>query len=550
MTLPASFLDDVRARTVLSSLVGKSVKLTKAGREFRACCPFHNEKTPSFYVNDEKGFWHCFGCSAHGDAIRWLTDHSGLPFIDAVKELAQAAGLEMPAQDPRASEADARRQLALDIMARAQAFFAANLGAPGGGTALSQTVREQLLGRGIVPMQWGTFGIGLAPQSRRGEPSPLRRHLNDVEIGRLIDLGLMKRADDGRDPYDFFRARITIPIHDGRGRVIGFGARAIGDVQPKYLNSPDTLLFDKGRTLFNLHRASGPARRKGRLVVVEGYLDVMAMHRAGIEEVVAPNGTAITETQLRMLWALAPAPILCLDGDTAGRKAAVRAAMLALPLIEPGKTLQFAFPPAGSDPDDLERSGGAAALSDLLADPRSLTSVLWEHELGVHGSLNNPDHRALLQHRIGELLAMIKSQPVRDQYKQAFAQAMRNAQTRQSTRPAVQSAPKSLSIALEASVVLGLIRHPNVISSSVETLACIAWRTGSFGDLVGALIDAAVAGPIDTNSVWAVIERAGMSDIARSADAAATVGFRFIKAQPDEASAAELVEAITRMPRR
>lgn len=549
MTLPASFLDEIRARTMLSTLVGKSVKLTKAGREFRACCPFHNEKTPSFYVNDDKGFYHCFGCSAHGDAIRWLTEHRGLQFIDAIRELAQAAGIEMPAQDPRASEADARRQIAIDIMARAQAFFAANLAAPGGG-ALGQTAREQLTGRGIDPTQWGIFGIGLAPQTRRGEPSPLRQQLHDVAIDRLIDLGLMKKLDGDRDPYDFFRGRITIPIHDRRGRVIGFGARAIGDAQPKYLNSPDTVLFDKGRTLFNLHRASGPARRKGRLVVVEGYLDVMAMHRAGIEEVVAPNGTAITETQLRMLWALAPAPILCLDGDTAGRKAAVRAAMLALPLIEPGKTLQFAFPPLGTDPDDLQRSEGAVALSQLLADPRSLTSILWEHEFASHGSLNNPDHRALLQQRIGELLAMIQSQPVRTEYQREFAQAMRAAQARQSTRPTVQAAPQNLSIALEACVVLGLIRHPDVIASTMETLAGIKWRTAAFGDLVGALVDASVVSPITVETIWVEIERAGMSDTARRADAAATLGFRFVTSPPDKASEAELVEAISRMPRR
>lgn len=544
MTLPASFLDDVRARTALSALVGKSVKLTKAGREFRACCPFHDEKTPSFYVNDDKGFWHCFGCSAHGDAIRWMTHYKGLPFIDAVKELAQAAGLEMPAQDPRAGEADARKQKLFDVMARAAAFYAAELRQFGADAA-----QDYLSARRIAPGDAALFDMGWAATTRRGDTSRFRSELRDVSDETLIEVGLLKQVDD-RVPYDFFRGRIMIPIHDARGRVIGFGGRAIGDVQPKYLNSPDTVLFDKGRTLFNLHRASGPARRKGRLVVVEGYLDVMAMHRAGIEEVVAPNGTAITETQLRMLWALAPAPILCLDGDSAGRKAAVRAAMLALPLIEPGKTLQFAFPPAGSDPDDLERSSGAVALSALLADPRSLTSVLWEHELSVHGSLNNPDHRALLQHRIGELLAMIKSQPVRAEYKRAFAQAMRNAQARQASRPTVQAAPQNLSIALEACVVLGLIRHPQVISSTMETLAGIAWRTAQFGEFVGALIDASVVSPVTVDTVWTVIERAGMSDIARRADSAATLGFRFVTSKPDDASASELVDAISRMPRR
>lgn len=550
MTLPASFLDEIRARTVLSSLVGKSVKLTKAGREFRGCCPFHNEKTPSFYVNDDKGFYHCFGCSAHGDAIRWITDHNGLPFIDAVRELAQGAGMDMPAQDPRAAETDARHKLALDIMARAQAFFVANLAAAGGGTALSQTARVQLLNRDIDPAQWGIFGIGLAPQTRRGEPSPLRQQLHDVEIGRLIDLGLMKKPDDGRDPYDFFRARIMIPIHDRRGRVIGFGARAIGDAQPKYLNSPDSPLFDKGRSLFNLHRASGPAQRKGRLIVVEGYLDVMAMQRAGIEEVVAPNGTAITETQLRMLWALAACPILCLDGDAAGRKAAVRAAMLALPLLEPGKTLQFAFPPAGTDPDDLQRSVGGAAVSALFADPRSICSVIWEHELAAHGSLNNPDHRALLQNRITQICAMVRSDIVAGQYRQEFAQLMRASQSRQAVRPKVSAAPQSLSAALEAGVLVGLIRRPHVVSSAIESLAVTNWRVGSFGDVADALIDAAIANKLDADKVWPALERAGLADVARDAERLASIRFRFLETTPDQAIDAELVEAINRMPRR
>lgn len=546
MTLPTSFLDEIRARTHLSALVGKSVKLTKAGREFKGCCPFHNEKTPSFYVNDDKGFWHCFGCSVHGDAIRWMTDHRGLQFIDAVKELAQAAGLEMPAQDPRAAETDAKRQKLRDVMGRAAAFYSAELRRFG-----SDAAQDHLSGRGIGPGTAALFDLGWAASTRRGEPSRLRAELRDIADDVLLELGLMKRPDDGREPYDFFRGRITIPIHDARGRVIGFGARAIGDVQPKYLNSPDTPLFDKGRTLFNLHRASGPAQRKGRLVVVEGYLDVMAMHRAGIEEVVAPNGTAITETQLRMLWRLSPAPILCLDGDAAGRKAAVRAAMLALPLIEPGKTLQFVFPPAGSDPDDLERTEGAAAVSQLLAEPRSLISVIWEHELNAHGSLGNPDTRGRLLVRVEQIVAMIKSHGLALEYQGEFMRLLRAATNRQTARPRIQPSDAGLAATIEAAIVVGLIRNASVLISDVEGIAAIRWRMPAHAEIVGALVDAAIASNLATDAVWATLERAGVADIARDAERAALrLNFSFLTPRTGTAGQADLAEAIGRMQNR
>ncbi len=260
MSLSPQFLDELRSRTLLSALVGKTVKLQKAGREFRGCCPFHNEKTPSFYVNDDKAFYHCFGCSAHGDAIRWMTDQRGLPFIDAVKELAQAAGMEMPAMDPRAAEKAEVAKGLYEAMDDAAAWFTEQLMGIAGGEA-----RAVLERRGIKPETAKTFGMGFSPDSRGKLKAQLKQYGDPV----LVEAGLLIQVDD-KEPYDRFRGRLMIPIRDPRGRVIAFGGRVIGDGEPKYLNSPDTPLFDKGRTLYNLDRAAPASRKAGRVLVVEG----------------------------------------------------------------------------------------------------------------------------------------------------------------------------------------------------------------------------------------------------------------------------------------
>ena len=319
MTLSPQWLDELRARTLLSAVIAPSVKLIRAGREWKACCPFHNEKTPSFTINDEKGFYHCFGCGAHGDAIRFLTDARGLPFMDAVKELAGKAGMEVPAPDPQARERAERTASLTDVMAACQKWFAEQLQGVDGSSA-----REYLKKRGIGAETVSRFGIGLAPDSRNA----LRRALASLGEDKLIETGMLIHPEEGgKEPYDRFRGRLMIPIRDQRGRVIAFGGRILGEGEPKYLNSPDTPLFDKGRTLYNIDRAGPASRQAKRLIVVEGYMDVIALDRAGIAEAVAPNGTAVTEAQLERMWRLDPAPILCFDGDSAGRKAAIRAAM-------------------------------------------------------------------------------------------------------------------------------------------------------------------------------------------------------------------------------
>ena len=283
MSLSPQFLDELRARTSLSALVQRTVKLQKAGREWKACCPFHKEKTPSFTLSDEKGFYHCFGCGAHGDAIRWLTDARGLPFMEAVKELADAAGMEVPAADPRAQEKAARAVGLYDVMEAAQAWFVDQLAGIEGSEA-----RAYLAGRGIGEKTIRKFGFGFAPDSRGRLKAALARFGND----KLVETGLLIAPEGGeREPYDRFRGRLMIPIRDQRGRVIAFGGRILGSGEPKYLNSPETPLFDKGRTLYNLDLAGPASRDSRRLIVVEGYMDVIALDQAGIGEGVAPLGT-------------------------------------------------------------------------------------------------------------------------------------------------------------------------------------------------------------------------------------------------------------------
>ncbi len=543
MSLPSAFLDEIRDRTRLSALIQRDVKLQRAGAEMKGCCPFHQEKTASFYVNDAKGFYHCFGCSAHGDAIRWMTDHKGLSFMDAVRELAEQAGLEMPARDAGANEADARRARLFDIMARAERFYAGQLGAP---ASEARAARELLAARGVALAQIAAFGIGFAPPAPRGAPSPIQTALRDVDPAVLVELGLLKRSDDGR-LYDFFRNRIMIPIHDARGRTIGFGARAIGDAEPKYLNSPDTPLFDKGRTLFNLHRAAGAARRKGRLIIVEGYLDVLALARAGIEEAVAPNGTAITETQLEAMWRLDGAPILCLDGDKPGRKAATRIARLALPHLAPGKALRFAFPPAGQDPDDLQRASGAGAVSALFDDTRTIPSVLWQAALEQFDGGRNADSRAALVAHIEKLVKEIRSEHVALTYWGEWRQLLKGSAQRAARGALKPARGTPLSAQVEASVIAGLIRHPQVLAAEAVQLVEVHWSDADARAVAGALVDASIASPGE--DPLPALERANLAGIARALVARSKLAFTFIRRGPDNKTAAELVDVINGMPR-
>jgi DNA primase len=408
VSLSPAFLDELRARTTLSAVIAPSVKLTKAGREFKACCPFHSEKSPSFTVNDEKGFYHCFGCGAHGDAIRFLTDARGLPFMDAVKELAAAAGLDLPAPDPRMRDQAERSSELTDVMTAAQGWFAEALQGVEGGEA-----RRYLTQRGIDAATVARFGLGLAP-NRRNKLKAALLHLGE---DKLVDTGMLIRPEEeAKETYDRFRGRLMFPIRDQRGRTIAFGGRILGDGEPKYLNSPETILFDKGRTLYNIDQAGPASRKANRLIVVEGYMDVIALDRAGISEVVAPNGTALTEAQLDRMWRLDPAPILCFDGDNAGQKASIRAALRSLPQLGAERTLRFVALPAGQDPDDVVKAGGRVAIEALLGAAEPLVERLWRHERDL-APLDTPEARAGLKQRLLDHAATIGDGSLKQLYR-------------------------------------------------------------------------------------------------------------------------------------
>ncbi len=397
MSLPPDFLDDLRARVGLAAMVGRRVKLLRAGREWKGCCPFHNEKTPSFYVNEDKGFYHCFGCGAHGDAIGFVMASDGLGFMEAVTALAAEAGMEVPrpAVDPAA-----RRESGLaDLVGAAGRWFSDRLGSAQGAPA-----RAYLESRGVPAAMVARFELGFAPDSRDALSKALLQQFPGADAGQLLEAGLAGETDGRR--YDRFRGRLIFPIHDARGRAAGFGGRALGDGQPKYLNSPDGPLFHKGRLLYNHHRAAPAARRAGRLLVVEGYMDVIGLAGVGIDEAVAPLGTALTEDQMELCWRLVPEPVLAFDGDAAGVRAAVKAATRALPLLKPGRSLGFVQLPAGRDPDDLARTSGKAGVEAVLATVQPLERFLYSSELSA-APLDTPERRAAFRARLKALATEI-----------------------------------------------------------------------------------------------------------------------------------------------
>ncbi|BBB09458.1 DNA primase [Sphingopyxis sp. EG6] len=527
MTLTPQWLDELRSRITLSTLIGRTVKVTRAGREYKACCPFHNEKTPSFTINDEKGFYHCFGCSAHGDAIRWMTDQRGLSFMDAVKELAAEAGMDVPAPDPRAAKKAEEQASLRDVTQAAADWFAQQLASSNGAPA-----REYLAKRGISEATRKAFGFGLAPDSR----SALKEALKKFPTAMLVESGMLIAVDD-KEPYDRFRGRLMIPIRDARGRVIAFGGRILGDGEPKYLNSPDTPLFDKGRTLYNLDKASPASRQTNRIIVVEGYMDVIALAEAGIADAVAPLGTALTENQLGMLWRMVPVPVLCFDGDSAGQKAAMRAAMRALPLLRPGFSLAFATLPAGQDPDDLVRARGADGFAAIVDEAQPLVERLWAHEVAA-GPLTTPEERAALKTRLLAHADAIEDADVRHHYREAFRERLDAlfARGRPERGPRVPWAPQpsrggggrrfapdprlqppvdeARSIGqigigghYAAALIAGLLRYPAAIRRHEEALTRLAIPDSADAELLRVMLDSAGGQEgLDCEGLLAILE--------------------------------------------
>ncbi len=368
-----AFLDELRLRISLVSVVGRRVKLAKRGREHEGLCPFHNEKSPSFTVNEDKGFYHCFGCGAHGDAVEFTMRTGGLSFRDAVEQLAAESGLQVPEEAPGERAQAARQASLLEALEAACALFERQLQGPAGREGLAY-----LRGRGLTDDTIARFRLGWAPGGD-GLRGALPRDRFPDEL--LVEAGLLRERDGG-GLVAMFRSRVMFPITDRRGRVIGFGGRVLGDEKPKYLNSPDTPVFRKGEVLYGLGLAKDGAAQAAKdgpamAVVAEGYMDVLAMHQAALNFAVAPLGTALTEAQLGELWGMAPEPVLCLDGDKAGQRAMMRAAERALPLLQPGRSLRFAVMPEGEDPDSLIRQGGGDALRAVLAGADGLADVVW-----------------------------------------------------------------------------------------------------------------------------------------------------------------------------
>ncbi|MBJ3774995.1 DNA primase [Acuticoccus mangrovi] len=432
MRFSPEFLASLREQVPLSQIVGRAVSWDKRksqpGRgDLWACCPFHQEKTPSFHVDDRKGYYHCFGCHESGDHISFLTNHDGMDFVDAVKELANLAGVPLPEPDRPEPAAFRERRSERSALEAAAALYESTLWGTGGRAA-----RDYATGRGFSEETLKTFGFGLAPNTQ----GFLVRHLarEGVAERELERAGLAVRRDGG-PLRDRFRGRLMVPIHDPRGRIVGFGGRTLDGRDPKYLNSPETPLFDKSTLLFNAHRARGPAHRSGRLFVVEGYLDAVAVAAAGVDEVVASLGTALTEAQIKLAWTLADEPILCFDGDNAGRSAAHRAIDRIIPLLSGGHSFHFLALPEGQDPDDLIQSGGRAAFDALAERAVPLVDAVFERE--ADKGADTPERLAALESRLDAIAGQIGDERVSRLYHRAFRDrlfALRRAQSRPAKR--------------------------------------------------------------------------------------------------------------------
>ncbi|ODT77753.1 MAG: DNA primase, partial [Pelagibacterium sp. SCN 64-44] len=528
MRFTDQFLDEIRQRLPITQVVGEHVlwdkRKSQPGKgDMWACCPFHAEKSPSFHADDRRGIYHCFGCGASGDHFRFLTEKAGMSFPEAVEKLAGMAGVPMPARDERAEKREAEQKTLVEVMDLATKYFEAALAHNIGARA-----RGYLFERGVSPASQSRFRIGFAPDSRNG----LKEHLaaNGVSAQAMVDTGLVTSRDDDPLTYDRFRNRVMFPITDFRGRVIAFGGRAMSpDVPAKYLNSPETQLFSKRQTLYNGQSARAAAREGATVVVVEGYLDVIAAVSAGFEGAVAPLGTALTEEHVQLLWRMSDVPVLCFDGDKAGLKAAERAADLILPHLKPGKSVKIATLPEGQDPDDLIKAQGRGAFADVIEKARSLSDMVWSLETGGGLVPEAPEERAALQARLRERANSIQDSTVRFHYQQAFDEKIKAffAPLRQGARetwrggkPAYGQSgaygypsrgtprlvvsdtlknsrllrPSAVADASprEATIILTLVNHPALVEDKFEALAGLDCETPVAQKVLGDILALAV----------------------------------------------------------
>jgi DNA primase len=567
MRFSPQFLDELRARLPVSEVVGRRVKLIKAGREWKGLSPFNKEKTPSFFVNDQKQAWFDFSSGKNGSIFDFIMITDGVGFPEAVERLASMAGVPLPMVSEEEEAREEKRKTLHDVMELAAKFFEAQLASRVGAKA-----RGYLADRALTSATQLKFRMGYAP----GERYALKEHLGKegVPVPDMVEAGLLIAGDDIPVPYDRFRDRVMFPIQDFRGRIIAFGGRALAaDAQAKYLNSPETPLFHKGSNLYNGFTARSAVHDGAPLIVVEGYVDVIAMVTAGYPATVAPLGTALTEEQLGILWKMADEPVLCFDGDKAGQRAAYRAADLALPRLRPGKSLRFALLPEGQDPDDLFRSGGKEAIDDVLDGARPLAAMLWTREVEA-SSLDTPERRAALEAKIKTLVQGIGDESVRRYYAQDFEGRLRNLMQPNAARdgagprrnvwpgrfgdnarggsqgwqrnrgpggrlppgrePLAQPSAKLSSSSIvrghrtalpprEALILMAVINHPWLLEQNAEKLSALEFLNSDADQLRRVILDAATGEePLEPEAVRAAVVGRGLSGVLARVEGAIT----------------------------
>ncbi len=535
MKFPPEFLDEIKARLPASQVIGQRVKLKRQGREWRGLSPFNAEKTPSFYVNDQKQFFHDFSSGRSGDVFTFLMEVEGLSFPEAVEKLANEAGLDMPRQDAQSVAREKVRASLHEVLAFAAEWFERNLNEPQGARACGY-----LADRRIDAATQRAFRLGFAPAEKFGLREALAAKGVDVE--QMIDAGLLVHGEGIAVPYDRFQNRVMFPIHDRSGKVVAFGGRAMEPgAKAKYLNSPETELFHKGALLFNHHRARKAAHDKGELIAVEGYVDVIAMTQAGFPHTVAPLGTALTSDQCALLWTMCETPTLCFDGDKAGRKAAFRAIETALPLIGPGKSFRFALLPDGQDPDDLAKTGGAEAIAAVLAKARPFADMLFLRETDEQ-VFDTPEARAGLERRLRELTGAIGDESLRRHYGQDMAERMRGlfgAPSREPRRPYApqprgqgrgrfETGPRTGLAGVpmpqgrlgerrrdpqrELFILAGLLNHPRLIDDWADEIAALEFSSHELSAFRSRLLDIALAVDPRAETLGEALSVAGLGE--------------------------------------
>jgi DNA primase len=509
MAVPPEFIEDLRQRVPLSDVVGRRVKLIRKGRRHSGLCPFHAEKTPSFSVVDDDGFYHCFGCGVHGDAISFLREMDGLEFMEAVERLAEMAGLAVPRTVPQDPAASRQRKAALDILEETTLFFEAALRRDDGRDA-TRYLKQRGLDSAIVK----TYRIGYSP--RMG----LRAALKDKGFSDedMLAAGVIRKSDRDGSLYDYFRDRVMFPIENRQGKVIAFGARALGDAQPKYLNSGEGPTFSKKTVLYGWVQAREGLRRNLPLVVAEGYMDVIAIHHSGAAAAVAPLGTALTPEQIALLWKLHDEPVLCFDGDAAGQRAQTRALERILPLLEPGRSARLAVLPEGKDPDDLIAASGPEGFRKVIGTARSLIDSLWE-QVQAEFDIRQPEARAQFWQAVRGHVRSIGNNQVRSAYGDEIESriaAMRN-QIRgisSMVAPRRASRPQTGLINRHRAVVALLLAHPSLVSANFEALSMLDSGDQSLESLKKALIDAVIRDPdLDAEAINYHLQGLNLGDV-------------------------------------